>query len=433
MCKGVVTIAGGSSFVRSGGIRLNRGLGVAAISLVVVVAACTSDDSVATTSTISTAVSSTSTTPSTTTPPSTTTTTTTLPTTTTIPPSTTTTLVPQDGLTAAERTLTEVVTITGSISPKSVVASQTGLFFAQNMMYRHTITVYDRSYQLVETIADTVVLSDFGHDDYEGEYRGSPVEAAFTSNGAYVYVSNYRMYGSGFTTAGGDGCNAGSWPDSFVYRIDTAALEIDQIIRVGPVPKFLAVTPDDRYLLVSNWCGFDVSIVDIALGEEIARIPVGRHPRGIAIDPSSATAYVAVMGSRDIAVIDLEDFSITTIENVGRAPRHLVLSPDGSTLYVSLNGEARLAKIDVESGEILASVATGAAPRTMTISDDGTALYVVNYNSATMSKVRTSDMVETEERQTWSKPIGITYDAATREVWVSAYSGAIQVFADVAP
>ena len=35
-------------------------------------------------------------------------------------------------------------TIAGAISPKSVVASGTGLFFAQNMMYQHTVTVYDR-------------------------------------------------------------------------------------------------------------------------------------------------------------------------------------------------------------------------------------------------------------------------------------------------
>lgn len=395
--------------------------------LVIVLGACASAGSAATTSTESVPPE-----PTTSTSTTTTTTTTTLPTT-TIPPTTTTTLVPHDGLTAADRTLTNVATITGNISPKSVVASQTGLFFAQNMMYRHTITVYDRSFQLVETIADTVVLADFGHDDYPGEYRGSPVEAALTSDGAYVYVSNYRMYGGGLSTAASDACNVGSWPDSFVYRINTATLEIDQAIKVGPVPKFLAVTPDDEYLLVSNWCGFDVSIVDTAAGLEIARIPVGRHPRGIAVDPDSITAYVAVMGSRDIAVINLEDFSTTTIENVGRSPRHLVLSPDGSHLYVSLNGEGRLAKIDLASGEILATVATGAAPRSMTISDDGTALYVVNYYSATMSKVRTSDMVETEEHRTWSRPIGITYDAATRQVWVSSYSGAIQVFADLAP
>ena len=34
-------------------------------------------------------------------------------------------------------------TFGGAISPKSVAASGTGLVFAQNMMYRHSVTVYD--------------------------------------------------------------------------------------------------------------------------------------------------------------------------------------------------------------------------------------------------------------------------------------------------
>lgn len=307
------------------------------------------------------------------------------------------------------------------------------MFFAQNMMYRHTITVYDRSYQLLKTISDEVEPEEFGHEEFPGEYRGSPVEAAFTSDGSLAYVSNYRMYGGGLSTGAADGCSAGDWPDSFVYRVETSSLEIDQLIRVGPVPKFLDVSPDDHLLVVSNWCGFDVSVVDVAGGVELARVPVGRHPRGIAISPDSKTAYVAVMGSRDIAVIDLLSFEVTYIEEVGANPRHLVMSPDGSILYVSLNGEGRLAKLDLATGEVLAKVTTGAAPRSMDISDDGTALYVVNYNSSTMSKVRASDMVELEELATNVNPIGITYDAPTRQIWVSNYSGTIQVFQDVAP
>src|SRR5215216_2764839 len=41
----------------------------------------------------------------------------------------------------------------GNISPKSVASSGTGLVFAQNMMYRHSVTVYDsRRMKLVKTI-----------------------------------------------------------------------------------------------------------------------------------------------------------------------------------------------------------------------------------------------------------------------------------------
>jgi len=76
--------------------------------------------------------------------------------------------------------------ITGEISPKSVVASGTGLFFAQNMMYRHTVTVYNRRGKLVNTIPDTVDLSEFGFEECEGEHRGAPVEAAFSPDGRYA-------------------------------------------------------------------------------------------------------------------------------------------------------------------------------------------------------------------------------------------------------
>jgi YVTN family beta-propeller protein len=371
--------------------------------------------------TTSTTTSTSTTAPATTTTSSTTTSTTT----------TTTTLVPEDGLTAAERVLAEVAVIGGDIAPKSIVASGDGLYAAQNMMYRHTVTVYDRDFELVATIPDSVVLSEFGHEGFEGEYRGAPVEAAFTSTAEHLYVSNYEMYGAGVRSGAGDSCRPGQWPDSFVYRIDTGSLEIDQVIAVGSVPKYLAVTPDDRLLVVSNWCSYDLSIVDLEQGVEIARVDVGRYPRGIAITPDSSTAHVAVMGSTRVTQVDLETLEVAGEIAVGTSPRHLVLSPDGALLYVSLNGEGRLAKVDLTTGDVLARVATGDAPRSMAISDDGTALYVVNYRSGTVSKVRTSDMSVVQEVRAGYHPIGITYDPSTRQVWVANYGGTIQVFEDV--
>src|SRR5690348_12913726 len=49
------------------------------------------------------------------------------------------------------RTMKLAESIGGAISPKSVVASGTGLVFAQNMMYRHSITVYSSAGRLVRT------------------------------------------------------------------------------------------------------------------------------------------------------------------------------------------------------------------------------------------------------------------------------------------
>ena len=337
-----------------------------------------------------------------------------------------------------------VARISGDLAPKSVVASGTGLYLAQNMMYRHTISVLDHTKRIVKTIDDSVNLAEFGHDASGDVYRGAPVEAAFTSDGSFAFVSNYRMYGPGYDPhAGSDTCGRDQGQDSFVYRIDTTVLEIDRVYPVGPVPKHLAVTPDNRLLVVSNWCGFDVSVIDLVTHETLAEIDVGRHPRGVAVTSDGRTAYVAVMGSTGIAAIDLSAFSPengdtgaaghpapTYIRDVGISPRHLVLSPDDKTLYATLNGEDAVVAVDLDSGQVIRRVRTGQAPRSMDISSDGTALYVVNYKSHTVSKIRASDFTILQELDTTPRPIGITYDPFNNEVWVSTYSGTIHVYAE---
>ena len=320
-------------------------------------------------------------------------------------------------------------TITGDISPKSVVASGTGLVLAQNMMYRHTITVYDRSHRLVRTIPDSVRLADHGLGG--GRVRGAPVEAAFSPDGRYAYVSNYSMYGPGYRRAGSDVCSpADGYDTSFVYRVDTSRLVIDRVIPVGSVPKFVAVTPDGRLLLVTNWCSYSLSIVDARTGRQVRQLPLGRYPRGIAVDPVSRTAYVAVMGSRDIAVVDLGDFDVDWVRGVGAGPRHLVMDPAGRYLYVTLNGEGTVAKLRLADRRVLLRQATGSAPRSMTIAPDGRSLYVVNYDSDTVSKVRARDLRVTQTVPANHHPIGITYDPATAQVWVACYSGSVMVFRD---
>lgn len=332
---------------------------------------------------------------------------------------------------AARRRLELTDTITGDISPKSVVASGDGLFLAQNMMYRHTVTAYDGAGRLLATIPDEVDLSAFGIEGYAGTHRGAPVEAAFTPSGEHAYVSNYSMYGPGFDAEGGDVCTpADSIDHSYVYRIDTTTLEVDDVIEVGAVPKYVAVSPDGRWVLVTNWCSYDLSVIDAARGEEVRRVDIGAYPRGIAVDPASSEAHVAVMGSTHIAVVDLDDFSVSTIDGVGQGPRDLRMSPDGRFLYVTLNAQGTVAKIRRPGGEVRARTIAGRAPRSLAISGDGTALYVVNYHSNTVSKIRTRDMAVVQTVETHDRPIGIAYDVTARKLWVACYSGSIMIFKD---
>ncbi len=331
---------------------------------------------------------------------------------------------------AAERRLSKLRTITGEITPKSIVTSGRGVATAQNMMYTHTVTAYDADGNLIATVPDRVRLSDFGIPR-EGEFQGAPVEAAFLHDGSAVYVSNYSRYGPGFRE-GDDTCTpADGVPSSFLYRIGTDDWRIDQVVPVGAVPKYVAVTPDDRRVLTTNWCSWDLTVSSTDDGRELASIDLGRYPRGIAVSPDGRTAYVAIMGDTKVAVVSLEDYSVRWLEDVGLGPRHVVLSPDERWLYSTNNKGGTVSKVDTTTGEVVADVSTGSQPRSMDISTDGTALYVVNYGSDSMTKLATDGMRELDEVPTGSNPIGISYDDSTGRVWVASYAGTIDLYDEV--
>lgn len=324
-----------------------------------------------------------------------------------------------------------VKTLKGSIRPKSIVHSGHGLFFAQNMMYRHTITVYNRDMKLVKTIPDRVDLSRFGLSSKQHWVKGSPVESAFTHDGQYAWVSNYEMTGRGFNHPGTDKCVISQEYDhSYVYQVDVKRMEVIGAVEVGCVPKYLAATPDSRYVLVSNWCSGDLSIIDTELKREVRRIYLGRYPRGIAIDREGKYAYVGIMGSNKIARVDLTDYHISWLRDIGQRPRHLCLDPGGKYLYASLNSEGKVVKIELPSGKVLGKTFSGRAPRSMVLTADGAFLYVVNYLEDNLCKIRTSDMKVLRRVETHHKPIGITLDDQSRKIWVACYPGSIMVFED---
>lgn len=322
-------------------------------------------------------------------------------------------------------------TITGNISPKSVRASKTGFVSAHNMMYRHSVTVYNAdNFELVKNISDQVDLNKLGQKGYSGLHRGAPVEGAFSPDGAYLYVTNYAMYGKGFNREGTDKCSPSDRYDrSFVYRINTSTWEIDAAYKVGVVPKVVEVTPDNKYVLVTNWCSYDLSVISLEKQKVVKTIKIGAYPRGIAISNDAQFAYVVQMGGAVIHKINLDTWKRSQL-NIGSNPRAVVLSPDNTMLYATLNSSGRVVAMDLATNKVVRTVKTGSASRSLDISADGTALYVVNYTSDTVSKVRASDFKVLQKINVCNEPIGITYEPLHKRVWVACYGGAIKVFSD---
>ncbi|WP_022872471.1 YncE family protein [Nesterenkonia alba] len=326
-----------------------------------------------------------------------------------------------------ETTITDPV-----ISPKSVVSNDRGLAIANNMMYQHTITVYDtEERELLHELDDTVNPADYGVEGYPEAVTGAPVEVVWTEDGEYAYVTNYVLTGLDGAFADDDCSNGEAIEPSAVYRYSTAEGDWDQFIEVGRVPKYVELTPDGNTLLVSNWCDHDMSVVDVASGEEQMRIPLNSQPRGIAVMPDNTTAYVTAMYANEVYKVDLDSGDSEVILTTGERPRHLVLDETGENLYITVAGANELIRFDPSTDEVVDRVATGAEPRTMDISADGTALYVVNYNENTVSKFDAETLEEIERLPSQGgHPIGVSYDAHTGTVWVANYDGSIAVYDD---
>ena len=135
------------------------------------------------------------------------------------------------------------------------------------------------------------------------------------------------------------------------------------------------------------------------------------------------------MGGNQLVRVDLGELE-DLARGRRRRPARRVFHPSNRYVFATLNAEGRVAKLDLRTGAVRAKVATGNAPRNMDISADGRSLYVVNYESGTVTELRASDMQPLQTIDACYHPIGITYDRATKRVWVACYTGSIRVYND---
>ena len=327
--------------------------------------------------------------------------------------------------------LTRLETLEGTgVVPKSVVSNQHGLMITNNVTYRHNVILFDtETREVVQTLEDTVDTDEMGIEGLSGEVSGAPVEAAWTKDGQHAYVTQYGIYDVG--TKPDDNCTAGSAiAPSLVYRYSVAEKDWDAAYRVGRVPKYAALSPDNSRLLVTNWCDDTMTVIDTQSGETEHTIPLDTMPRGIVVLPDNKTAYATAMWADKLYRVDLEAGTSEVVMHTGKNPRHLVLSPDGKTLYMTVAGADAIVKLDAETGKVLDTAPAGDEPRSMDISADGTALYVVNYHASTVSKIDAETLEILDTAPAGVNTIGITYDKPSGEVWVANYGGTIDIYDD---
>ena len=109
-------------------------------------------------------------------------------------------------------------------------------------------------------------------------------------------------------------------------------------IRVGHIPRSVAVSPDGRRVFVTNSWDDTVSVIDattIDAGTHAATrtIATGAEPYGVVVDRAGKTLYVANRISNDVSVIDIATGVQRKRLMAGHGASYMAISADGSRVY----------------------------------------------------------------------------------------------------
>lgn len=193
-------------------------------------------------------------------------------------------------------------------------------------------------------------------------FYGKPVESTFSHEGRYLWVPYYRR-----------SYDINAQDPSAVAVIDTKVDSIIRLMETGPLPKMIAVSPDNRYVAITHWGDNTVGLIDISgespsewhyvscveVGKKLTldfdlETPVNRDVnsglclRGTAFTPDSQYLLVGCMGGRGgVAVIDVASFTyLGTVYGMKSNLRHLVIRNDYLYLSINKSGYVQRASLD---------------------------------------------------------------------------------------
>jgi YVTN family beta-propeller protein len=112
----------------------------------------------------------------------------------------------------------------------------------------------------------------------------------------------------------------------------TDASQVLAEVPVGKEPRFVALSPDDKYAYVTNAVDGTMSVIDLTANTPVAvgnGIHVGIEPRGIAVTPNGTYAFIAENTTGEVAVMRLANYEVVASIHVGGNPYAVAISNDG--------------------------------------------------------------------------------------------------------
>lgn len=162
-------------------------------------------------------------------------------------------------------------------------------------------------------------------------------------------------------------------PDADVVVPDAPDEEV-AVLRRPSKSGTIAITGDDRFVLMVNPEADTLSVFDTESDTRAAVVQVGDEPSAVVIHPDDTTAFVALRGTATVVKVTGLDTATPQLAGsveVGSEPTGLALSPTGARLYVAEWAEGRVAVIDTQAMAETAAIDAPRNPRGVAVTNDG--------------------------------------------------------------
>ncbi len=156
-----------------------------------------------------------------------------------------------------------------------------------------------------------------------------------------------------------------------VFQVSDSAIKPLKTIPAGDEPRGVTVTKDGARAYVALQGEDSVAVIDLAAGKVANRIEVGREPWHLALSPDEKRLVVGNSRSRTVTVIDTDSLKPLYEVNLrGHNVRQLAVSPDAQWAYVPHISERGFAtsKSNIDNGWVIGNrlsrvPLTGQGPR----------------------------------------------------------------------
>jgi YVTN family beta-propeller protein len=176
----------------------------------------------------------------------------------------------------------------------------------------------------------------------------------------------------------------------------------------------VALTPNGRWVLVTNESGGSVTVIDTSTLKVSKTVPVGKRPRDMAFSPDGDTAYVS--GELDASLYRMNvtgDAPVQRLLQLGEQARPMGVLYDAARkrLYLSTGRGGTIAVVDMtdapHAARLIKEVPVGKRPWGIALSADGRYLYSANGPSNDISIVDTTALKEIKRIPVGESPWGI--------------------------